>query len=70
MGPGGWLNNQFALLISLLLLAWFVEGKQKSWRIGFAILATSIALVNVGYIFFAFNHFNSGLKEYTSYPTR
>jgi ABC-type lipoprotein export system ATPase subunit len=66
MGPGGWLNDRFALLICLLLLTWFVEGKQKSWRIGFAVLATCIALVNVGYIFFAFNHFNSGLREYTS----
>ncbi len=66
MGPGGWLNDRFALLICLLLLAWFVEGKLKSWRIGFAILATCVALGNVSTIFFAFNHFNSGLREYTS----
>jgi hypothetical protein len=66
LGPGGWLNDRFALLISLLLLAWFVEGKQKGWRIVFAALATCVALINVGYIFSAFNNFASGLKEYTS----
>jgi len=66
MGPGGWLNDRFALLICFLLLAWFVEGKQKGWRIIFSVLATCVALINVGYVSFTFAHFESGLKEYTS----
>jgi hypothetical protein len=66
MGPGGWLNDRFALLICLLLLVWFEEAKQKAWRILFSTLAVAVALINVGYIILAFDHFNTGLKEFTS----
>lgn len=66
MGPGGWLNDRFALLINLLLLAWFLEGKNKTWRVVFTTLATCVALVNAGYIYWSFDHFSSGLAEYTS----
>jgi len=66
MGAGGWLNDRFALVLTLLLLAWFEEAPQRGWRIAFAILATLVALASAGTIFMAFNHYASELAEYTA----
>jgi len=66
MGPGGWLNDRFALLLSLLLLAWFEEAPRTGWRIAFATIATLVALASAGAISVAFNHYASGLAEYTA----
>jgi hypothetical protein len=66
MGPGLLLNDRFALLLSLLLLAWFEEAPQRGWQIAFATLATLVALASAGAIFVAFNHYASGLAEYTA----
>jgi hypothetical protein len=66
MGGGGWLNDRFALLLTLLLLAWFEEVPQRGWRIAFASLATLVALASASTIFMAFDHYASDLAEYTA----
>jgi hypothetical protein len=66
VGPVDLLNDRFALLLTVLLLAWFEEAQQRGWRIAFAILATLVALASVGTIFMAFNHYASELAEYTA----